>query len=88
MEFEWDPAKAESNWRKHKIDFETGAKVFDDPFCLETDEPDDEDVIRYTMTGLVEGRLLVVTYTMRGEVYRIISARLADRHERRDYHEV
>ena len=88
MEFEWDPNKAASNWQKHKIDFETAAKVFHDPFRLETDEPDDDDVIRYQVTGMVEGRLLVVVYTMRGDIYRIITARLADRHERRDYHEI
>ena len=88
MEFEWDPDKAVSNVRKHRIDFETGVKVFEDVFRLEYDQPDNVDVMRYAVTGLVEGRLLVVTYTVRGEVYRIISARLADRHERRDYHEI
>ena len=88
MQFEWDPAKAELNLRKHRIEFETAVKVFDDPFRRETDELDDDDVLRFNVTGMVEGRLLVVTFTMRGEVYRIISARLADRHERREYHEV
>ena len=88
MEFEWDPDKAERNRRKHKIDFETAVKAFNDCFRLETDEPDDDDVIRFNLTGMVDGRLLVVTYTMRGDICRIISARLADRHERRHYHEV
>jgi uncharacterized DUF497 family protein len=88
MEFEWDPDKAERNKRKHKIDFETAAKVFDDPFRLETDETDDQDVVRYKVTGMVDARLVVVIYTVRGEAYRIISARLADPHERRDYHEI
>ena len=55
---------------------------------LEYDETDDGDEMRYKVTGMVDGRLLVVAYTIRGEVYRIISARLADRHERRDYHEI
>ena len=86
--FEWDPNKAASNWHKHKIDFETATKVFDDPFRIETDEPDDDDEIRYKVTGMVNGRLLVVAYTMRRDAYRIISARLADRHERRAYHEI
>jgi uncharacterized DUF497 family protein len=87
VEFEWDPDKADRNWQKHKIDFETAAKVFDDVFRLEIEEPDDDDVMRYNVIGMVEGRLLVVTYTTRGDCYRIISARLADRHERRGYHE-
>lgn len=88
VEFEWDPEKAESNRQKHKIDFETAAKVFGDPFRLETDDQHDDDVIRFNTIGMVDGRLLIVTFTMRGETYRIISARLADRHERRQYHEV
>ncbi|CDG97897.1 Putative toxin-antitoxin system, toxin component (fragment) [Xenorhabdus bovienii str. puntauvense] len=32
LEFEWDPAKAETNYRKHGIRFEEAALVFDDPF--------------------------------------------------------
>ncbi len=88
MEFEWDPSKVKSNKKKHKIDFETATKVFDDPFKQEYDEPDDDDVIRCNVAGMVDGRLLVVTYTIRGTVTRIISARLADRHERRRYHEI
>lgn len=74
MEFEWDPIKAEQNRRKHKIDFETAVKFFDDAFRQEVDEPDDDDVMRYTAKGMVEGRLLVVTYSTRGDRYRIISA--------------
>ncbi len=88
MDFEWDPNKATGNVQKHRIDFETAVKVFDDAFYYETDQPDDDDVVRFNRTGMVEGRLLVVTYTMRGEICRIISARLADRHERRRYHEI
>ena len=88
MDFEWDPNKAASNVRKHKIDFETAVKVFDDPLRQEFDEPDDDDVVRFNVTGMVEGRLLVVTYTTRDDIHRIISARLAERHERRRYHEI
>jgi uncharacterized protein len=88
VQFEWDTHKAAANKVKHKIEFETAVKVFDDPFRHETDEPHDDDVIRFNVTGEVDGRLLIVTYTLRGDVYRIISARLADRHERRRYHEI
>lgn len=88
MDFAWDPDKAEKNLRKHKIDFETAVKVFDDPWRLEKDERDDDDVVRFNTTGMVDGRLLVVTFTVRGDVFRIISARLAERHEQREYHEI
>ena len=88
MEFDWDPKKAASNIVKHKIAFETAVKVFDDPFKHETDYQDNDDVIRFNVTGEVDGRLLVVTCTTRGQTCRIISARLAVRHERRRYHEL
>ncbi len=87
MEYVWDPDKAEKNLRKHKIDFETAVKVFDDPYYMEYDQEDDDDGLRYNAIGLVDGRMLHVTFTTRGNVHRIISARAAERHERRLYHE-
>lgn len=39
LRFEWDEAKAESNFRKHGIRFSDASRVFDDPFLLtEVDE--------------------------------------------------
>lgn len=32
--FEWDPEKAKSNLRKHRVSFETAAHVFTDPFAV------------------------------------------------------
>jgi len=32
LRFEWDPAKAASNLRKHGVSFEIAALVFADPF--------------------------------------------------------
>ena len=32
--FEWDPAKAESNLKKHRVSFETATRVFADPFAV------------------------------------------------------
>lgn len=39
--FEWDPAKARQNARKHRVTFERGATVFLDPipFNLAVDTP-------------------------------------------------
>ncbi len=88
MQFDWDPDKLAKNIRKHKIDFSAAGKVFLDPYRVEYDEPDDDDGIRYNTTGMVDGRLMFVTYTMRGDLYRIISARRPDPHEKRRYHEV
>jgi uncharacterized protein len=88
VEFEWDPAKAAANVRKHDVPFETAVRVFDDAFLFEINEEDFGDEMRYNVVGEVDRRLLHATYTMRGEIYRIISARAAEPHERRKYYQV
>ena len=67
MDFEWNTAKEQANRRKHGIDFRTAAKVFDD-FNTNSE-------LRCNAIGLVDGRMLFVTHTLRGDVVRIISAR-------------
>jgi uncharacterized protein len=84
--FEWDDAKAEANFAKHRIDFVTATRIFDDLGRI--DEPDDtadygED--RYRVIGLIDGRLVTVFYTERGRRIRIISARKPTRKESHDY---
>lgn len=88
MEFEWDRAKAAANARKHKVEFETAARVFLDPFRIEYDDESDDQEVRTSTIGIVDGRMLHVTYTMRDDVCRLISARGAEPHEKRRYHEI
>lgn len=86
MEFEWDPEKERTNIAKHRLSFQTAARVFLDPFLLEIEDERGYDEFRWNAIGMVEGRILIVTYTMRGARYRIISARGATPRERRTYH--
>jgi uncharacterized DUF497 family protein len=86
--FQWDDNKAAENYAAHGVRFEAARDVFKDPFALEwldDREPYGED--RFVILGMVENRLLYVAYTMRGDKIRIISARGAEPHERRQYHE-
>lgn len=87
MEFEWDDDKAESNVRKHGVEFTEAITVFGDPLAMtgyDPDHSDEED--RYIAMGLsVTGLLIIVSHTDRGEKVRIISAREATRGERKDY---
>jgi uncharacterized DUF497 family protein len=86
-EFEWDDAKAALNWRNHGVSFEMAREVFKDTFAIEWFDDRHSDVEeRFVRIGMVEGRLLFVVYTLRGERVRIISARQAEPHERRRYH--
>ena len=88
MDFEWDTAKETANRKKHDLDFRTAAKVFLDPHVIEFDDAGAADEMRFNAIGLVDGRMLFVTYTLRGDVVRIISARGAEPHEKRKYHEI
>ncbi len=67
--FEWDEIKAAKNYAAHGVSFETAQGVFKDPFAIEwLDDraPYGED--RFVIIGMVEGRLLYVAYTMRGDM--------------------
>lgn len=90
VRFEWDPAKAAANLRKHGVSFEIATRVFLDPFALAEQDRIEGGEQRWRTLGLVEGWLLVlVAHTVREdndvEVIRIISARRAEPRERRRY---
>jgi uncharacterized DUF497 family protein len=89
LEFEWDPAKAAANQRKHGVSFEEAATAFADPLSLTISDPDHSArEARFLLLGRSQaGRLLVVGHTERGDRIRLITARLATRPERRDYEE-
>ena len=85
--FEWDARKATLNLRKHGVGFAEAATVFYDPLvAMDVDADHSFDERRYRAIGHSSSqRLLVVTYTERGGVIRLIGARPADRSERRSY---
>ena len=88
MRVEWDIAKDIENKKKHGISFELASYVFADPNRLERfDRAESNDGLedRYQTLGLV-GKVLFVVYTERQEAYRIITARLANKDERRVYY--
>jgi uncharacterized DUF497 family protein len=86
--FDWDPDKAAENLEKHKVSFEVAQRVFDNPFHIDAiDDREDYGEERSNILGMVDGRLLVVTYTLRGGATRLISARKAEPVESRRYHE-
>jgi len=87
--FEWDRKKDSANRRKHGAGFTEATTVFDDPLSITIPDPDHAgDEERFLIIGLSSQRnLLVVVHTIRGEQIRLISARLATKHERRNYEE-
>jgi uncharacterized DUF497 family protein len=89
MRFEWDPRKAESNFRKHGVSFREAATVFGDPLSWTFPDPDhsDEEDRCLTLGTSQLGKLLVISHTERDDSIRIISARKTTRKERRFYAE-
>jgi hypothetical protein len=87
--FEWDPKKDSANQRKHGVGFAEATAVFDDPLSVTIPDPDQtSDEERFVIIGMSSNRsLLIVVHTIRGERIRLISARPATKHERRNYEE-
>ncbi len=86
-EFEWDAAKAASNLRKHGVAFKDAQLVFSDVFATHSFDVDaGYGEQRMIATGMVNGVLLTVVYTERGERTRLISARKATKHEQLGYY--
>jgi uncharacterized DUF497 family protein len=84
-EAEWDPAKEQININKHGVRFSQALTALEDDYAV-TIEDDHPGERRFITLGMDEAeRLLVVVYTFRGEVVRIISARKATSAERAAY---
>jgi len=89
LQFTWEPQKAASNLRKHKVGFPEAATAFADPLSLTISDPDHSvGEERFVLIGQSERRrLVVVAHVERGDLIRLISARLATRRERKTYEE-
>lgn len=90
MIYEWDPATATANLRKHRVTFDEAASVFRDPFALTFDDPDHSlDERRFITIGVsVRQRVLFLAHAdRRVDRVRIISARRATPKEAHAYQE-
>ena len=87
MIYEWDPAKAAANLRRHRVSFAEAASVFFDSLELTFSDPDrsDEEDREITIGFSSRQRMLFVSHCERGDRIRIISARKATRKERVQY---
>ena len=87
VEFEWDNNKAAANWREHGFTFQHVVKAFSDHFAVEwIDNRENYGEERFNLLGMCGGVILHVTYTERGELIRIVSARRAQKHEQEHYY--
>jgi hypothetical protein len=89
LSFEWDERKARSNAKKHGVTFDEASTVFGDARSLTIPGPVHSEVEErfVTMGSSHRGKLVVVVHTERRDNIRIISARPANRRERKAYEE-
>lgn len=89
MEIEWNPEKAQTNLRKHRVSFEEAQTVFNDPIfitVLDVEHSITED--RYITIGQSNrNRILLIAHAEKNGRIRIISAREVTRYERNFYTE-
>ena len=86
MLFEWDESKRQANFTKHGVDFEVAPVVFSGITVTVMDTRKDYGEARCITLGTLQGRVVVVVHTQRGETTRIISMRKANEREQRIYH--
>ena len=87
MDFNFDPAKARSNLRKHGVSFAHAEQALRDELAFTVEDPDAVGEQRFVTLGMdALGRVLVVVHTQREERTRVSSARKASRGESEQYH--
>lgn len=87
--FQWDEGNSDKNWRRHGVTQAQAEQVFyNRPVLVIEDPKHSAQEVRYFSLGRVDaGRELMVAFTLRGSLLRVISARPMSRQERRIYGE-
>ncbi len=87
MIFEWDENKNISNIKKHGIDFKDSLKIFSNTMITKVDDRKDYKEKRWISLGNLENIIVILVYTKRGKIIRIISIRKANKSERKIYYD-
>lgn len=87
VEFEWDQGNIEKNWERHRVAYvECEEVLLGGQFILSKDTAHSATEDRYRVLGKTDvGRILFVAFTLRGDKIRVITARDANKKERKAY---
>jgi uncharacterized protein len=88
MRFEWDEQKRLENLRKHGIDFVDAKEIWQGTVLEVPSAQQAHGEQRYIAYGVLDGRIIAVVFTWRGESRRLISARRARSYERQHYQDI
>jgi uncharacterized DUF497 family protein len=87
IEFEWDEAKRQQTIKDRALDFKLARHILADPNLVRRiDDRRNYKETRYIAYGMVQGDILCLCYTIRGDVYRVISLRRTHSKERKKYY--
>ncbi|MDO9225765.1 MAG: BrnT family toxin [Pseudomonadota bacterium] len=81
MQIEFDPAKREKTLAERGLDFADAPQIFAGPVIEAEDSRFDYGETRITSMGSLNDRLVVLVWTQRDQVRRIISMRYANERE-------
>ena len=81
MRIEFDPDKRDKSLAERGLDFADSAEVFAGAHVTAEDARFDYGEPRFTTVGALDNRMVVLVWTPRGEVRRIISMRKANERE-------
>jgi len=85
MKFEYDKNKSKINKEKHGIDFIEAQNLWQNDNALIVPAKIVDNEVRYALISLFKGKCYVAIYTMRDEIYRIISVRRCRKNEEKSY---
>ncbi|MEN8253320.1 MAG: BrnT family toxin [Patescibacteria group bacterium] len=85
--FDWDDGNKNKNWIKHKVsEVETEEAFLNEPLIFSSDKKHSDTEIRYKCLGQTnKNRKLFISFTIRSNKIRVISARDQDKKERKAY---
>ncbi len=87
MDIEFDSAKNKTNIAKHGVPLDLAIYLFEGAHKVIADNRRNYGEARFRAYGLINGRLFVCVYTLRGGAVRVISLRKANRREQNAYHQ-
>ena len=85
--FEWDDGNVDKNWERHRVSFCEAEEIFfNEPLVIAADREHSKQEPRFLALGQTDsGRLLFISFTIRGSLIRVISARDMTRKEVSSY---
>lgn len=87
MQIDFDPLKRDKTLQERGLDFARAGEVFAGRHFTAEDSREDYCELRYLTVGTLDGRVVVMVWTPRGEIRRIISMRKANEREIARYSE-